>query len=44
MLIMLSGFTSIDARFLIMACGEQPRIGRLFRVVRADEFGPNAIV
>ncbi|WP_302055323.1 hypothetical protein [Burkholderia multivorans] len=44
MLIMLSGFTSIDARFLIMACGAQRRIGRLFRVVRADEFGPNAIV
>ncbi|EEE00037.1 hypothetical protein BURMUCGD1_4908 [Burkholderia multivorans CGD1] len=41
---MLSGFTSIDARFLIMACGAQRRIGRLFRVVRADEFGPNAIV
>jgi len=27
-----------------MACGAQPRIGRLFRVMRADEFGPNAIV
>ncbi|MDN7755759.1 hypothetical protein [Burkholderia multivorans] len=44
MLIMLLGFTSIDARFLIMARGVQPRIGRLFPVVRADEFGPNAIV
>jgi len=27
-----------------MARGVQPRIGRLFPAVRADEFGPNAIV